>query len=145
MRKLLLIIIILLVGCSSTRSYSPTVLNRENLKDFWSYCTRCVTDNCEDVDICEKRMDRALLRTVFMDSLVREDYDAIRFSIETLKFSPNEIDERYHYTPLSISASYPGQKSEMIAKYLIEKGANVNQLVGGHARTPLLKAIWKKK
>lgn len=40
--------------------------------------------------------------------------------------------------------SYPNSnKSEKIARLLIDKGADVNHIMGGHARTPLLTAIWK--
>jgi ankyrin repeat protein len=56
------------------------------------------------------------------------------------------IEPTYGIAPLSVAAYYGRHE---IAKYLIEKGANVNQTLHGKRtptpRTALLRAIWKKQ
>jgi ankyrin repeat protein len=131
--------------CSCASGSGGVDDNYKNIKNFWTYCNRCISSGCEDEKICAIRMKRESLKTQYISALYHQNIEAIEFFIDTIHFDVNEIlDDEYFYTALSITASQGGAKSEKIAKLLIEKGANVNAILGGSSRTPLLTAIWKK-
>ena len=94
---------------------------------------------------CSDEELKELKRSDFRAALTRGDFEKIKYYIDNKIFSANDVVfDRYLDTPLSISAYFGGPKSVKIVEYLIDNGADVNQVVKGAATTPLLTAIWKK-
>ena len=79
-------------------------------------------------------------------AISRNDMHIVQQLIEGGAGVNSIIESTYGQPPLAVAAYYGRYE---IAKYLIEKGANVNQTLHGErtpmARTPLLQAIWKKQ
>lgn len=112
----------------------------DEVKRVWTYCTRCVTDsNCTEKQECD-RDTMSKLYEAFYDAVYAQRLDVVRYLVEVAGLDVNAPG----LYPLRSAAYYYGSKKHEILKYLIERGANVNAVSDGHARTPLLTAIWKR-
>lgn len=82
MKRLILLKLLLLTfmsGCVSVGARSPTVLSYKNIETFWNYCTSCIQGNCEDAEICKKRMDHKLVLSEFDNAITQADFNAVVF------------------------------------------------------------------
>ena len=78
-------------------------------------------------------------------TIAENNLDSFKFFLDEVKIDPNIIlDDEYNKSPLDVISYYRGGYSLEMAKLLVERGADVNHISGAAARTPLLRAIWKK-
>ena len=142
---LVMIVILLTSGCASFKTDRQVFLDYRHVKKFWTYCTKCISSNCEDKDICERNMSENSIKTEFGLSIINADIESITFFLDEIHVDVNKVlSETYQYSAISLNAYNPGPRADEVTKLLINRGANVNHITGGAARTPILRAIWKK-
>lgn len=128
-----------LPGCThySIVAASPDL---DEVTRVWSYCTKCVLDSkCAEKQECE-RDTMPKLGDAFDRAVSRHRLDVVRYLVEVAGLDVNAPG----LYPLQSAAYYYSPTKHEILKYLIERGADINAISDGHARTPLLTAIWKK-
>ena len=145
--KLLLLISISLVlsGCALFSTDRQVFIDYRSIEKFWTYCNQCISSNCDDKDLCERNMSHAAIVGEFRLSVINSDIKSITFFLNEMHIDVNEIlSKEYQYSALSLNAYNPKQGSDEVTKLLINRGANINHITGGAARTSVLRAIWKK-
>ena len=128
-----------LQGCTHYNIMAATP-DLDDVKRVWAYCSGCVKDSaCAERQECDaKTMSK--LPDAFYKAVYAQRLDVVRYLVEVAGLDVNARG----LNPLQSAAYYYGPKKHEILKYLIERGANVNAISDGPARTPLLTAIWKK-
>ena len=120
-------------------------MDYRHVEKFWIYCTHCISSNCDDKNICERNMTEDSIADAFFLSIVNSDIDAVNFFIDTIHIDVNTIlNKEYKHTALSANANHPGPRAAEVTKILLDRGADLNHITGGPARSPVLRAIWKK-
>ena len=134
-----------ILGCASFTNDRQIFMDYRHVEKFWIYCTHCISFNCEDKNICERNMTEDSIADAFFLSIVNSDIDAVNFFIDTIHIDVNTIlNKEYKHTALSVNANHPGPRAAKVTKILLDRGADINHMTGGPARSPVLRAIWKK-
>lgn len=130
-------LLVILCACSSVHLETKN-MNQEK------QCMACTTDTCRKDNYCEARLSRAIQISNFENALLAGNLEVIKYYIEDAKIGINEIlDHEYKNTPIFYAAVTRSPNASEIASYLIDRGANINQIGLGVTRTPLITAIWK--
>ena len=136
--------ILILSGCTIFTTDRQQFIDYRKIEKFWTYCTKCISSNCDDKDICVRNMDEASVNNEFQLAIINSDIDALIFFLDEMHVDANTIfEEKYKSTPLSTNAYHPGPRADEATKILFDRGGEINHITGGPARSILLTAIRK--
>lgn len=148
MNKMFIIVLLPIMlmqgGCYYGFEITGAGSDYNEVKRIWEHCETCLKqEDCFNRAECEKNTPEKI-KFSMADALGRGKIDTVRYLIEVVGLDVDAPLDRYQSTALHKSASYGGPRGFEMVRYLVSKGANVNAIGTSHARTPLLRAIWKK-
>ncbi|EHL3468132.1 ankyrin repeat domain-containing protein [Salmonella enterica] len=144
-----------LTGCSiisdifeknySLRAVASCPDDIQELKNIWHFCEKCLDDSsCNNVEVTQcKTVTIPSRNDALVNAIASANTGAVRFLVDAAKIDVNGTTTEYKYTPLIIAAYYGTKEHQIIAEFLLSRGADINKeylAVGG---TPLGVAIWK--
>lgn len=158
MTKLLMLffcIIPVLSGCSIfddvfEKNYSLSAVasfpgDINELKEIWFLCDKCLSNTLcgyNEVEQC-KNVTIPSRNIALSKAVGRANIEVVHFLVDTAKTDVNGVSGIYQETPLTIAAYYGTKAHQDIARFLLTRGADINQPYVAVGGTPLGVAMWK--
>lgn len=128
---------------SSVASF-PNDINE--LKERWFFCEKCLNnESCQSYDVKQCKDVTISSRGYALSKAVgRANIEAVYFLVDVAKTDVNGVMGEYKETPLTVAAYYGTKEHQVIAEFLLSRGANINKAYLAVGGTPLGVAMWKR-